>query len=335
VGVARPSVQPMAAGKRTRAGRGDFRSVTSKPDNPGTALEVPARMSQPPPLHRVPPPPPAVDSRLVAPRTDLLTCVRAFYWHDLSASARPALTLAQRLTHIPPNPYGALVWLVEGRAQLLACGGEEVSNELPAVFLAGAHRHPYRSLALPAYRSFGIAFHPAALSLLCGGRAMPADHIAPAQEALPADWRPLLQAVAQAATHTERMALCEAFLALRWAVVSQQQPGWPRLLGQGWQRHAQAACFALFNWTQRHWQRRTRHLTGMSPGEIERLLRLEQALLALRDGRASCAEAAHDHGYVDQSHFTREARAVYQQSPGRLLQQVRAGDADPDWLMRL
>ena len=50
---------------------------------------------------------PVAEARLVAPRAELATCVRAFYWRDL-----PALSLGQRLTHVPPNPYVALVWLI-------------------------------------------------------------------------------------------------------------------------------------------------------------------------------------------------------------------------------
>lgn len=277
---------------------------------------------------------PVAEARLVAPRAELATCVRAFYWRDL-----PALSLGQRLTHVPPNPYVALVWLIEGGAQLVACAGKNVSRALPPVFWAGAHRYPYRSLALPSYRSFGVVFHPAALALLCDSPSpQPSDHIADAHDMLPPDWHPLLQAVDRADTHAQRIALCEDFLAPRWACIGQRQPGWPLLSAQHWRRPAQAACFALFNWTQRHWQRRTRQLTGMSPGEIERLLRIERAMLTLRDEQTGCAEAAQAHGYTDQSHFTREARAVYRYSPVRLLKRLRTSrpeDDEGDWLLRL
>ncbi len=293
----------------------------------------------PPPSHPTGRPAPDIESRLVPPNAGLVDCVRAFYWHDLSATAQPALSLAQRLTHVPPNPYAALVWLVDGRAQLVACGGQEVSRELPPVFWAGAHSQPYRSLAMPAYRSFGVVFQPAALALLCGDSApQPRDHIADARDMLPPEWHPLMRAVGQAPGHARRIALCEEFLAPRWQALCLRQPGWAALSGMRWRRGAQAACFAALNWTQRHWQRRTRQLTGMSPGEVERLLRLEQALLTLRDEPAGCAQAACAHGYADQAHFTREARAFYGHGPARLLGRLRARSPEEsaeDWLLRL
>lgn len=87
--------------------------------------------------------------------------------------------------------------------------------------------------------------------------------------------------------------------------------------------------------TQRHFQRRTRALTGLKPMEIERMLRLERALLDVRDGRASRVEAASAHGYADQPHFTREVRAFYRRSPGELMRRLVDTEAESDWLLRI
>jgi AraC-like DNA-binding protein len=230
----------------------------------------------------------------------------------------------------------AVVWLVEGRALLVERAGQAAHMELPSVLLAGAHRHPYRSVALTPYNSFGLVFQPAALGLLTGLDADAlTERIVAAPPHLPADWGELLAAVAAAPDHGQRMALCEAFLAPRWAAAGGPQSPWQRLGTALWRRPARAAAMTLLNWTQRHFQRRTRGLTGLSATEIERMLRLEAALRDVRDGLASRAEAAAAHGYADQPHLTREVRTFMQSSPRELLQRVNDPEAEADWLLRL
>ena len=276
------------------------------------------------------------DSRLLAPSAALAGCVRAFYWHDLRP-AGAALTLGQRLTYIPPGPYNGIVWLVSGRAMLVECGGQPLESELPPIFVAGAHRHPYRSIAITPYCSFGLVFQPAALALLSGvamGERL--DSIGDARPLLPSDWHDWLGEVAGATDHAARIASCERFLAPRWAALSAAQPTWRTLAAQAWQRATRGPLVAALNWTQRHFQRRSQQLIGMPPGEVERLLRLERALLDLRDQRRPVADTAAAHGYSDQPHFNREVKAAYQQTPSALLKRVNNDDdGGEDWLLRL
>lgn len=274
------------------------------------------------------------DSALALPSRELTACVRAYYWHDLRHCGY--LTLEQRLTYIPPSPYNALVWLLDGRALLVECDGTSVDTELPAVFLAGAHRHAYRSMAITPYSSFGLVFQPGALALLSGmDMACHVDRITDAFPVLPSDWQPLLSAVTGAHDHAQRIVLCERFLAPRWAAVTSKHRGWVELIGDAWQHRARVVALGMLNWTQRHFQRRTRQLTGLKPREVERMLRLERALLDVRDGRASRVEAAVRHGYADQPHFTREVRTFYQRSSGELLRRLNEPHADGDWPLRL
>jgi hypothetical protein len=275
------------------------------------------------------------ESRLQAPSAALAGCLRAYYWHDLRPCGQ-ALTLPQRLSHFPPGPYNGLVWMLSGEARLIDCGGQAVDQRLPAVFVAGAHRHPYRSVAVTPYCSFGLAFQPAALALLSGVEmGQHVDRISDARALLPADWMAWLDEVAQAPDHAERMAACERFLVPRWAALSRRQPGWCELAGRAWHHAARAPLVAAWSWTQRHFQRRTKQLVGLTPGEVERLLRLERALLDLRDGRAGAADAAAQYGFSDQPHFNRETKAIYQRSPVALVQHLAEPDDDADWLLRL
>ncbi|MBQ0945379.1 helix-turn-helix domain-containing protein [Ideonella sp. 4Y16] len=275
-----------------------------------------------------------IDSQLVAPAADLADVVRAFYWHDLRGAS--TLSLAQRATRVPPGPYNGLVWLLEGRAQLVECGGAAVDRELPAVFVAGAHRHDYRSLAITRYCSFGLAFQPGVLALLSGlDLGAWRDRIEDARLALPADWRALLDSVAQAPDHAARIARCEAFLRPRWQAVAPRQPGWVHLLRHAWRRSSLPAALTLQRWSQRHLQRRSGDAVGLRPGEVERYLRAERAMLAVRDGHAPAAEAAAEHGFADQAHFSREVKAAFAHSPVALQRRLDSADGDEDWLLRL
>lgn len=260
--------------------------------------------------------------------------MRAFYWRDVhAADLAPGQT---GRTVVPPAPYPGLVWLVSGRARLLACGGQPCGDELPPVFIGGPRRHAFASEALGVYQSFGVAFQPAALALLCGSPLDTlTDRVVPASSWLDDSWTALLHDVAQAANHAQRVQRVEQALVPRWAACGPESSTWQRLALAAWQRPLQHLACGAFNWTQRHFQRRSKAVTGLRAGEVERQLRLEQALLDLRDGGSSVAEVALAHGFADQAHFTREARALYGAPPAELVKRLRHHPADGDWLLRL
>jgi len=277
---------------------------------------------------------PEADSVLLPPTPGLQGCVRAFYWrhHDPAGVGGGA----DPYTAIPPGPYTAIVWMLSGGARLVERGGDIVDEPLPTVMVSGPRRHRLLSVATTPYRSFGLVLQPAALPLMAGvASAALAEQLRPAHEVLPADWLPWLQAVAVANSHAQRMALCESHLQPRWAALAGPASPWERLARAAWQRPLQHLAFAAARWTQRHFQRRTQALTGLRAGEVERLLRLEQALIALRDGQGSVAQVAAAAGYADQSHFTREARAVYGAPPAELMRRLRELPHGGDWLLRL
>ena len=117
-------------------------------------------------------------------------------------------------------------------------------------------------------------------------------------------------------------------------------PSSPRA-GAPWQTGTPPGCntcsqalATTLGWTPRHLQRRTRQLAGLRPGEIERMLRAEHALLAMRDGNAGALDAALRHGYADQAHFSREARALFEKPPAALKAHTRRPGDDADWLLR-
>ena len=270
-------------------------------------------------------------SALLAPPPALAHCVRAFFWRDLGR--QPPGTPAD--TRVPPSPYPGIIWLTRGTAQLVECAGQASAKAMPAITLSGAHRHPYHSVSSPGGDSFCLAFQPGALGLLTGQDLAPlTDQVTDAHAWLPQDWHPFLQAVHTAPDHGAREALCVDFLTPRWAAVAERHAAWLQVLRQAWQRGARQALATTMDWTPRHLQRRTRQLAGLRPGEIERMLRAEHALLYMRDGNAGALEAALRHGYADQAHFSREARMLFERPPVALKAHTQRPDDDADWLLR-
>ena len=244
--------------------------------------------------------------------------------------------MPQRLSRIPPHPYTALVWLVSGGAVLTEAFGRSCEQILPSVFLARPTRHGWCSLATSAYRSFGVVFQPAAFALLTGleSDALELPRL-DARDILGASWHGWIEEVAEAPDHATRIAACESFLLLRWRDVRPAPTVWERLNEHAWSRSARSAALGALNWTARHFQRRSRMMTGLQPGEVERMIRLERALRDLRDTGGRRAEIAAAHGYADQPHFTRDVRRAYGRSPGELLEDVHDADNHQDWLLRL
>ena len=291
------------------------------------AMEHPAPAPAEPPTG--PQAPPA--SALQAPPGALADCVRAFFWRDLGR--QPPHTPVD--TRVPPSPYPGIIWLTRGTAQLVECAGTATAAALPAITLSGAHRHPYHSVSSRDGDSFCLAFQPGALGLLTWQDLAPlTDRITDAVTWLPEEWHPFLAAVHTAPGHGARQALCVDFLAPRWAAVADRHAAWLQVLHQAWQRGARQALASTLDWTPRHLQRRTRQLTGLRPGEIERMLRAEHALLAMRDGNARALDAALRHGYADQAHFSREARAWFERPPAALKAHTQWPGDDADWLLR-
>ncbi|MEO7034183.1 MAG: helix-turn-helix domain-containing protein [Polyangiaceae bacterium] len=74
----------------------------------------------------------------------------------------------------------------------------------------------------------------------------------------------------------------------------------------------------------RQLERQFRAQVGMTPKSLARLTRFEAARRRIYEGGAlSFTRLAHDLGYADQAHFTREFRAFAEQSPGTVVAEVK------------
>lgn len=262
--------------------------------------------------------------------------MRTFFWRDL-AGAPDGFA---RDTRVPASPYPGLLWLVRGEVVIRERDGQFVHEPIPSIALSGAHRRAYYSVSDAGGDFFCVAFQPGALALLTGRDVSPlTDCVQKARKWLPDGdegvvWSTWLHSVLKADSHAERVRLCEAFLAPRWAALVSQRAAWTRLLGEQWSRSSRQDLTEELGWTPRHFQRRVLQLTGLRAGEVERMLRVEQALLSMRDAGASVVDAAMASGFSDQAHFSRESRSVFERPPASLRNHLLSEREDADWMLR-
>lgn len=70
--------------------------------------------------------------------------------------------------------------------------------------------------------------------------------------------------------------------------------------------------------SQRHVERLFKHWMEMTPKQYQRILRVKRAINYIREhGQVNLAQVAHQFGFSDQAHMTREFRAIARITPGR------------------
>ena len=86
---------------------------------------------------------------------------------------------------------------------------------------------------------------------------------------------------------------------------------------------------ALAGMSESTFHRHFRAVTGMTPIQYQKAIRLQQARLALVSGGLDVAEVAHAVGYDSASQFSREYRRLFGAPPGRDALRIRAADGVP------
>ncbi|ERS10319.1 AraC family transcriptional regulator [Marinobacter sp. EN3] len=71
--------------------------------------------------------------------------------------------------------------------------------------------------------------------------------------------------------------------------------------------------------SQRHVERLFKHWMEMTPKQYQRILRVKRAINYIREhGQVNLAEIAHQFGFSDQAHMTREFRTIARITPGKV-----------------
>ncbi|WP_240943682.1 AraC family transcriptional regulator [Janthinobacterium lividum] len=275
-------------------------------------------------------------SRLIAPRTALASCVRAFLVRDTTGCA--PLTPAQRLNRFPAAPMCSIIWTVAGDVEAAAPGLSLPDVRMPPALFGGPRSYPLVSYNPGPVHSFIVMFYPAALHALTGV-SMDAllDQFRPLDALFDVDWLVLSDAVLAAPDDAARIALVEDFLASRWQL-ARKNGDHPAGAIQDWVRRlgVQAASTGLASGA-RNIERRIKAWAGQPMRTLRRMRRAEQSFLDAREsmlqGNAAWSDIAAEGGYADQAHLCREVRAITGLSPTELARASREDESY--WIYRI
>lgn len=275
-------------------------------------------------------------SLLIAPRTALASCVRAFLVRDTTGCA--PLPPAQRLNRFPAAPMCSIIWTVAGDVEAAAPGLSLPDVRMPPALFGGPRSYPLVSYNPGPVHSFIVMFYPAALHALTGV-SMDAllDQFRPLDALFDADWLALSDAVLGAPDDAARIALVEDFLAPRWQR-ARKNGDHPAGAIQDWVRRlgVQAASTGLASGA-RNIERRIKAWAGQPMRTLRRMRRAEQSFLDAREsmlqGNAAWSDIAAEGGYADQAHLCREVRAITGLSPTELARASREDESY--WIYRI
>ncbi|MDN2718119.1 helix-turn-helix domain-containing protein [Janthinobacterium sp. SUN120] len=275
-------------------------------------------------------------TRLIAPRTALASCVRAFLVRDTTGCA--PLPSAQRLNRFPAAPMCSIVWTVAGDVEAAAPGLSLRDVRMPPALFGGPRSYPLVSYNPGPVHTFVVMFYPAALHAL-SGVSMDGllDQFRPLDALFDGEWLALSDAVLAAPDDAVRVRLVEDFLAPRWAL-ARKSGDHPAGAVQDWVRRlaVQAASTGLAS-SARNIERRIKAWAGQPMRTLRRMRRAEQLFLdergAILQGTASWSDVAASGGYADQAHFCRETREITGLSPTELARAMR--DDESYWIYRV
>jgi len=273
-------------------------------------------------------------ARLIAPRRTLVSCVPAYVVRSTPGASGPGFN------HYPATPLCSVSWQLRGSTALVVDGAaahDLVAHAGEAIF-CGPQPAPWTTWNPGGAHFFVVLFYPDALHALSGvDMAAQVGQVAPAGERLGAPWQALTAALAALPSDTARAALVDDFLDRRWQTVRGQAGLERGVLGDWVRRLAVQAASSGMGRSARVAERRVKAWAGLPMRTLLRMGRAEQALLAARaeqaDGKISWADVAADAGYADQSHLTRETRALTGLSPAALAH-VMAHD-ESYWMYRI
>ena len=271
---------------------------------------------------------------MIAPRRTLVSCVPAYIVRNTLATARPGFN------RYPATPLCSVCWMLQGPTVVVhhSTVSQEVNAAAGNAVFSGPQPHPWTTWNAEPAHFFVAMFYPDALHALSGvDMAAQVGQFVAAGDLLGAPWQDLTPALMAAPSDAARAALVDDFLTVRWLAVRGRADAQRGILGDWVRRLAVQAASSGIGRSARVAERRVKAWAGLPMRTLQRMGRAEQALLAARAeqraGRISWADVAADAGYADQSHLTRETRALTGMSPAALAHLMEHDDSY--WMYRI
>jgi AraC-like DNA-binding protein len=271
---------------------------------------------------------------LIAPRSTLVSCVPTYIVRSTLGTESPGFN------HYPATPLCSVCWMLHGPTSLVdgAAAALQMAADAGTAVFSGPQQQPWSTYNAGPAHFFVAMFYPDALHALSGvDMAAQVGRFVPAGDLLGAPWQALTPALMAATSDAARAKLVDDFLDARWQAVRGQADSERGVLGDWVRRLGVQAASSGIGRSARVAERRVKSWAGLPMRTLQRMGRAEQALLAARaeqiDGKISWADVAADAGYADQSHLTRETRALTGLSPAALAH-LMAHD-DSYWMYRI
>lgn len=263
-------------------------------------------------------PSPAPSARLLAPRIALASCLRAVVLRSTLGCALPP---EDRLNRYPVTPFSGITFVFSGELAMVEPPmGDEVLAAGQALFFGPQSVLTINGSPGPVH-FMTLMFFPDAMHRLSGiDMAAMVDQMVLLDEVLDQDWQAMAAAVFAASDDEARMCIVEDFLEPRWRAARQPEltagvADWVRAM-------AVRAAAAGIGRSARMAERRIREWAGLPLRTLRRVHRAEQLFVDVRTellrGKVSWSEVAARGGYSDQSHLSRESRAMSGLSPTEL-----------------
>lgn len=258
----------------------------------------------------------------------------------------------QAYNHFPAMECCVLTFFFQGAVAVphdtrAAAAGQP----LPRWLLSGPRTQPVTSRVLEPFRCFAVLFYPHAFAHLTGISPLSLrDDDVDANSVLPPEWKEWPIALSSLVSSSQaQYRWITDWLSTRWSscrdkLTEATPPDLSAYLRISATRKEEvptptvAELATHLRMSERHLHRRTLKATGLSPMHLHRIQRAQQAFLRARESLQqglplNLAELAVDYEYSDQSHLTRELRALCGLPAARLLSAVQT--EEDFWPFRL
>jgi len=241
----------------------------------------------------------------------------------------------ERENKFPATPFISISWFLIGSVELVSGNVIAPEGALPHCLING-NQGPIVSRNLGDLLYFGISMYPDAFTAAFGVSPGEVEgRLLDAYKVLPAHATPMLDAIKNARSDEDRIAMFETFL--QEGVKDFRVSLWNRALRAG-SRISVQLLSSLLRVGQRQTIRVTQDTLGVKVSDLKRFARGEVAFDEAKgrldaSEQVSLADIAAQAGYADQAHFSRDCKAVTGKTPSEFIRQYQ--EEESNWIYRI